>query len=173
MRDEHGAVRHTGPGWFVLDIADAVWKRDSLTTAAQLQGHRPFDQYGITVDRLQPGRPSTSYHREFWADETFIVIEGSCTALVEGQERSMQAGCVLHAPAGTAHAFVGGPDGCTMIGIGARGVVPDGEQWGIYEADPVAARHGACVETDTPSPAVAYADNAEPVQVEPAWRPTT
>lgn len=53
-------------------------------------------------------------------------------------------------PAGTAHGFVGAGTGpCTMITVGARNAVPAGETWGIYEPDPVAARHKACVEVAT------------------------
>lgn len=171
-RAEGGGLRPSGPGWFALNVADAVWQRDSLTTTADFQGTPRFGQYGFNVDVLQPGVPSTSYHREFWEDESFLVLEGECVLLVEGQERPMRAGDFFHSPAGTAHGFVGVGEGpCVMITVGARSVVPEGEQWGIYEHDPVAARHGACVAQDTSEPAVAYAQNADPVPAEPAWRP--
>jgi len=171
-RDAHGALSPRGPGWFLLNVADAVWKRDGASANTKFQGDVPFGQYGFNVDVLQPGVPSTSYHREYWEDESFFVIEGECILLVEGEERRMRAGDLFHAPKGTAHGFVGAGDGpCTMITIGGRNLAPDGAQWGIYEANEVAAKHGACVAQDTPDPAIAYADLADPVQVDAAWVP--
>jgi len=175
-RDEHGALSPGGPGWFVLNVADAVWREDDHSVSTRFQGEdTPFGQYGFNIDVLKPGKPSTSYHREYWEDESFFVLKGTCILLVEGEERTMQAGDLFHSPAGTAHAFVGGPAGCTMITVGARNVGPDGldgtEQWGIYEADPVAATYGACVAEDTPDPEVAYATNPPSVQVDAAWVP--
>lgn len=171
-RDAHGALRPAGPGWFVLNVADAVWKRDSMSASTKFQGDVPFGQYGFNVDVLAPGVPSTSYHREYWEDESFFVLEGECLVLVEGQERPLRAGDLFHAPAGTAHGFVGAGDGpCVMITVGGRNIAPDGAQWGTYEAAEVAARHDACVERDTPDPAIAYAHNGEPRQVDAAWVP--
>lgn len=170
--DELGGLRRTGPGWFVVNAAEAAWETDQFTTMASFQGTEPFGQYGFNLDVLQRGKPSTSYHREYWEDETFFVLSGECLLLVEGQECPMRAGDLFHSPAGTAHAFVGAGEGpCAMITVGARNVTPDGAQWGIYEHDAVAAKHGACVAQDTPEPAVAYADRPDPVPATPAWSP--
>ncbi len=171
-RNEHGQLRRTGEGWFVVNVADSVWERDSLTTITQFQGEVPFGQYGFNVDVLSPGVPSTSYHREYWEDESFFVLSGECILLVEGEERPLRAGDFFHSPAGTAHGFVGAGDGpCAMITVGARNVRPEGSQWGIYEHDPVAARYGACVAEDTPDAEVAYADNGDGEPAEPGWLP--
>jgi uncharacterized cupin superfamily protein/uncharacterized protein YndB with AHSA1/START domain len=171
-RDERGALRPAGAGWFVLNVEDAVWSRDGYTAMTSFQGAEPFGQYGFNVDVLSPGQRSTSYHREYWEDESFFVLDGECLVLVEGQQRTMRAGDLFHAPAGTAHAFVGAGDGpCAMVTVGARNVAPEGATWGIYEHAPIAAAHDACVERDTSDPEVAYADNIEPEPVGPAWVP--
>jgi uncharacterized cupin superfamily protein len=172
-RDEGGALRRTGPGWFVVNVADAPWTRDGATTMTRFQGEQPFGQYGFNLDVLRPGVPSTSYHREYWEDESFFVLSGECILLVEDEERRLRAGDFFHSPAGTAHGFVGAGDGpCAMITVGARNVTPDGAQWGIYEHDPIAAKYDACVETDTPDPDVAYAGLDPSTPASPAWRPT-
>lgn len=172
-RTEQGQLRRSGPGWFLVNAADVYWNRDDMSTGTSFQGAVPFAQYGFNLDVLQPGAPSTRYHREMWEDESFFVISGECIVLVEGEERPMRAGDFFHSPAGTAHAFVGAGDGpCTMVTVGARGVRPESDQPDVvYEYDEVAARYGACVAETTSDPGVAYAHVGEAIPSSPGWVP--
>ena len=75
--------------------------------------------------------------------------------VVAGEERRLGTWDFVHCPAGTEHAFVGAGDGpCVIFMAGARtrgrGVV--------YPVSEAARRHGAGVETETTSPAEAYAE---------------
>ena len=112
-----------------------------------------FDQVGYTIGVLQPGQSGGRYHRES-AQEDFLVLSGECLLLIEEEERPLKAWDFVHCPPGTNHSFVGAGDGpCVIFMTGARL-----EDKGIvYPRSELAIRHGAGVETDTSSPAEAYA----------------
>ena len=153
---EHGDVPR-GEGWYVLNARRAQWQHSPGFGGSDLsfQGDVRFPEVGFHVGVLQPGEPACMYHRED-TQEGFLVLSGECLAIVEGQERRLGPWDYLHSPGGTEHVLVGAGDGpCVVVAYGARR--PDDGT--LYVADPVAARHGASVEADTPDPAVAYADS--------------
>jgi uncharacterized cupin superfamily protein len=144
-------------GWFVRNVADAAWERNEVFGAGCVfeTEERPFSQVGINVAVLWPGQPNGMYHGEA-AQEDFLVLHGECLLVVDGQERHLQAWDFVHCEPWTQHIFVGAGDGpCAILMVGARtgGVADDL----LYTADPVASRHGACVEQETKEPREAYA----------------
>lgn len=160
-------------GWFVVNVRDAAWLSNeafglrcvfegdtpALRKNPELDGHT-FEQLGITIAVLSPGRPSGLYHAES-NQEDFLVLQGECQAIVEGQERQLRAWDFLHCPPGTAHVFVctgGGP--CVIFMTGARN--PDREI--VYPRSGPALARGAGVELETRSAREAYAPY-------PHWRP--
>jgi uncharacterized cupin superfamily protein len=155
-----------GDGWFVVNAADTTWLRHdhfgaraNFEVDGRLVAERPdleaqfFPQLGFRIQVLEPGKPSTMYHRET-GQEGFLVVSGECLLIVEGEERLLRAWDFFHCPPGTTHAFVGAGDGpCVMVTAGARS-----EEGSIlYPRDDVALKHSAGVEEDTPSPGEAYA----------------
>jgi uncharacterized cupin superfamily protein len=118
-----------------------------------------FAQVGIGLSVIGPGDHSTLYHAEE-AQEDFVVLRGSCTAIVEEQERPVKQWDLIHCPPGTRHVFVNeGTEPCVLLMIGAR--VGGGIRYPVSE---VALRHGAGVEAEARSAKDAYAG------MEP-WRP--
>ena len=112
--------------------------------------HHP--QLGFRLHVLEPGKPSTMYHRES-GQEDFLVLSGECLLIVEGEERPLRAWDLVHAAPNTTHAFVGAGDGpCVMLMVGAR----RDEGTILYPRDETALKHGAGVEEDTDQPSVAY-----------------
>jgi len=165
-------LRPTPGGGFIVHLDDAQWLDNGLTARCILDrqaGTDRFEQYGVNVQYLRPGQPNCRYHREFEFDETMLVLDGDGVALIEGEERPVRAGDVIHCPAGTGHVFVAAPDShCVLFMLGTRdaSVV----EWGEYPVDELAARHGASVEATTPDPDVAYATRP-PFEPAPApWR---
>jgi uncharacterized cupin superfamily protein len=157
-------MRSVTDGWFVVNAGDAEarWvgragfgKRCLLEPEAA-----PFEQLGIHLSVIAPGDRSTLYHAEE-AQEDFLVLRGSCTAIVEEQERRVKQWDLVHCPPGTRHVFVNeGSEPCVLLMVGAR------SGGGIrYPVSDVARRHGAGVETEASSARDAYAG------LEP-WRPT-
>jgi uncharacterized cupin superfamily protein len=147
--------------WFVVDVRDAAWEtNDALGAACFLEPpERPFEQLGVNVRVLQPGRTRWIYHSES-EQEDFLVLAGECLLLVEEQERPLRAWDFVHCPPGTAHAFVPtGETPCVMVMVGARS---PGHGY-HYPRSEVALRHGVGVEVETTSPREANADL-------PAWR---
>jgi uncharacterized cupin superfamily protein len=137
--------------WFVRNVADTEW------WVNEKFGARSFlvpegSQVGARVHVFEPGKPSTLYHRES-EQEGFLVVEGECLLVVEGEELRLGPWDYFHCPPGTTHSLVGAGDGpCVMVTLGRRG--DDGAI--LYARDETALRHGAAVEQDTDTPAEAY-----------------
>ena len=150
-----------GDGWFVVNVADAPWLRNdyfgartSFEAGGRLANALPelerhsFPQVGVTVYVLPPGRPSTMYHGES-GQEDFLVVQGECLLIVEGQERQLRTWDFFHGPPHTMHSFVGtGEMPCVIVMVGAR--PPDGTI--LYERNETALTYGAGVEHETPEP---------------------
>jgi uncharacterized cupin superfamily protein len=95
--------------WFVVNAADeaARWvQRPGFGKRALLEPEDGrFPQVGIHLAVVGPGEHSTLYHAEE-AQEDFLVLRGSCTAIVEEQERQVTQWDLVHCPPGTRHVFV-------------------------------------------------------------------
>jgi uncharacterized cupin superfamily protein len=123
---------------------------------------------GVNVQILQPGTPNCRYHSEP-VQEDFLVLEGECIALVDGEERPLRQWDFLHCPPGTEHVFVGAGEGpCAILMIGSRR-----EDAPHYPVNELAARYDASVSEPTDDPEQAYADwRREPwTPVEEVWPP--
>jgi len=151
-------------GWFVVDARDAPWvQREPFGFRGRFEldgrlaagtGFDPvhFEQLGIGLAVLEPGKPSSMYHGEA-GQEDFLVLSGECVAIVEEQERPMRQWDLLHCPPWTKHVLVGaGDEPCVVLMAGAR--VEGGI---VYAVSEVAARYGASVSAETGSPHEAYA----------------
>jgi uncharacterized cupin superfamily protein len=87
------------PGWFVVDMRKAAWlTNETFGAACVFEGDAaPFPQLGYTIAVLQPGQPSGMYHSET-CQEDFLVLQGECLLLVEGEERPLKAWDFVHCP---------------------------------------------------------------------------
>jgi uncharacterized cupin superfamily protein len=169
---ESGLVPVTD-GWFVLNVRDAAWlSNDAFGRRAVFEGSGPavrgrpdleghmFDQIGLNLAFLSPGKPSGLYHADS-RQEDFLVLSGECIAIVEEEERRLRAWDFLHCPPGTGHVFVGiGAEPCVILMVGAR----TGEREVVYPRSEAALRRGAGVEVETSSANEAYAPF-------PHWQP--
>ena len=150
---DHGKVPR-GEGWYVLNAREAVWQHAPGFGGSDcnFQGEGHFDEVGFHLGVLQPGEPACMYHRED-NQEGFLILQGECTLIVEGEERTMRAWDFFHCPPGTGHVLVAaGNEPCVAIAFGSRAT-----RGTVYPVDEVAARHGASVERETTSPEEAYA----------------
>lgn len=152
--ETEGGMKPEGDGWFVVNMADAMSTGlDDGHYGFIFEGPLSFPHFGINVRVLGPGRPAAMYHAE-GGQEAFLVLDGECVLIVEGEERRLGQWDFFHCPPNTAHVIVGGADGpCVVLMVGARNA---GDEL-VYPADPVAAKHGASTERDTEDPAEAYA----------------
>ena len=154
MEETPEGRRPAGPGWFVVNIADARGTRDpGAGTYARFENRdaAPFEDFGITVHVLPPGEPSTLYHSEP-VQEDFLVLDGEVLAIIEEEERLLRRWDFVHCPAGTTHAFAGaGERGGVLLCVGSRR-----RDDAFYPRSEVAARHGASAVEDTGVPGEAY-----------------
>jgi len=147
------------PDWFVRNVRDAEWwvnEKFGGETFLVPDG----SQVGVRVLVLEPGKPSTLYHRES-EQEGFLVVQGECVLIVEGKERPLRAWDYFHCAPNTTHSFVGAGDGpCVMVTLGLR--AEDGTI--LYACDETALGRGAGVERETDTVDEAYAPF-------PKWKP--
>jgi uncharacterized cupin superfamily protein len=150
----------------VVNVGEAAWVRNdafggrcvfesSPRVLAERPGVEPqsFAEIGLTLAVLEPGKPTGMYHAES-SQEDFLVLAGECLLLIEEEERPLRAWDFVHCPAGSRHAFVGtGDELCVIFMTGARregGTI-------VYPRSEAARARRAGVETETDSPAEAYA----------------
>lgn len=161
-----GGLVPEGDGWFVLNVADACWRRNErFGDWVRFEGAARFPQLGVNVHVLQPDQPACMYHSEN-QQEAFLVLAGECLLLVEEQERRLRAWDFFHCPPGTRHVFVGAGDGpCAILMLGARlqHEVLD------YPESELARRRGAGVARRTPDPRQAYAGTPPSVEFRASW----
>src|SRR3954447_25862958 len=146
-KSEYGLVAET-PGWFTVNVRDAAWVTNEYFGDACIfeGGAYQFPKIGYTLAVLRPGAPSAMYHWEN-DQEDFLVLQGECLLIVEGQERPLKAWDFFHSPPGTAHIFVGaGEEPCVILMAGSR--ENRGDQ--LYVRDEAAIKHGASPEQETP-----------------------
>ena len=144
------------PDWFVVNVADAP-AQEHPQGGSWVRFEDPddrFPDFGINIHVLQPGQPNAKYHSEN-QQEDFLVLNGECILIVEGEERPLRAWDFVHCPEGTEHVFVGAGDGpCAILMVGAR-KEPDLAHYPLSE---VAAKYGASAQRETDEPKEAYSD---------------
>ena len=123
LEDSGPGLAPATEGWFVVNVRDAEWwssdTRGAACWFANEYGEPPveFEQIGINVTLLEPGQRGI-YHAEA-NQEAFLVLEGECRLLVEGEERRFRAWDFFHSPPWTEHAFVGAGDRpCAIVSRG-------------------------------------------------------
>jgi uncharacterized cupin superfamily protein len=162
LEDTGGGLAPATEGWFVVNVRDSSWVTNEALGACCIfeGGEVPFAELGFTLAVLQPGQSGGRYHRE-GAQEDFLVLQGECLLLIEGEERHLRAWDFVHCPPWTEHAFVGAGDGLCLIFMTGRHTDPNAL---VYPRSELALKHGAGVETETTRAAEAYAPF-------PKWQP--
>ena len=151
------------PGWFVVNARESRWVHNEMGWYAGFEGKdkAAFEQLGINLNVLYPGKPMAMYHEEP-GQEDFLVLRGECLLIVEGEERRLKAWDFVHCPPMTNHVIVGaGESPSLVVAVGAR------KGQATYPFDETALRHGAGVAEATASPKDAYAAYG-PLQEVPA-----
>jgi uncharacterized cupin superfamily protein len=151
-RTEHG-LSPNGEGWFVLNAREAKWMDGHFGAYTRFEGEPRFPKLGLNIGVLAPGQPACWYHGED-EQEDFLVLNGECLLLIEGEERRLRQWDFVHCPPWTEHVFVGAGDGpCAILAVGTR--LADDV---VYPRSELALRHRAGVERETRKPDEAYAD---------------
>ena len=116
LEDTGGGLAPATEGWFVVNVRDSSWLLGGVRGSCCIfeGGEVGFSDVGFTLAVLQPGQSGGRYHRE-GTQEAFLVLQGECLLLVEGQERSLRAWDFFHCPAWTEHVLVGAGDGPCVI----------------------------------------------------------
>jgi uncharacterized cupin superfamily protein len=155
----------TTAGWFVVNARDARWLRNDMRSVCRFggEGDAHFDDLGIGLYWLEPGKPMSLYHHEA-GQEDFLVLRGECILIIEGQERPLQEWDFVHCPPRTPHTIVACGDGNALVlAVGARKEKGSAR----YPVQDAAVRRGAGVPDASISATDVYAGFGEP-RPEPA-----
>lgn len=142
-------------GWFVINAKDSRWLHNDLAAVCRFggEGEAHFDDLGVGLYWLAPGKPMSLYHHEA-GQEDFLVLRGQCLLIIEGEERALGPWDFVHCPPHTSHAIVAsGEEPALVLAVGARKERGSAR----YPVEPLAVRHGAGIPDETISPADAYA----------------
>ena len=174
LKSSDGGKEPVSEGWFVLNARDAKWMTDHFGAYTRFEGPEArFPQLGLNIGVLAPGQASCYYHAEN-DQEDFLILQGECLLLIEGEERRLRQWDFVHCPAWTEHVFVGAGDGpCALLAVGSRaGESAEGEGV-VYPRSELALKHKAGVEKETRNAGEAYAGIPEdvPVGYQPGWLP--
>jgi uncharacterized cupin superfamily protein len=147
-------------GWFVVNAGDARWLHNDMRAVCRFggEGEAHFDDLGIALYWLEPGKPMSLYHHEA-GQEDFLLLGGEAVLIIEGEERPLRPWDLVHCPPRTAHTIVaadGGP--ALVLAVGARKEKGSAR----YPVEPVAIRHGAGVPDPSVSPQETYASFGPP-----------
>ena len=144
----------TTAGWFVVNVRDARWLHNDMRAVCRFggEGEAHFDDLGISLYCLEPGKPMSMYHHEA-GQEDFLILRGEAVLIVEGTERPLRAWDFFHCPPRTPHTIVAAGDRPVLVlAVGARK-----EKGSVrYPVEPTAVRHGAGVPDASVSPQEAY-----------------
>jgi uncharacterized cupin superfamily protein len=145
-------------GWFVVNVRNTAWERNAFGDACFFEHpEAPFDELGVSLRVLWPGRSTWLYHAES-AQEALLVLAGKALLLVEDQERSLAVWDFVHWPPGTRHPFrATGTEPCVILMVGAR---PTPQTY-FYPRTPLAIAHGVAAHIETRSPQQAQEPFAE------------
>ena len=113
MRIVHRKAAESGGG-----EALGPYRIESLISEAE-EGR--FTAYRV---RVEPGQTTgESYHK--LAEELYFVLEGSGLAVLDGEERRLEAGDFLRLPPGTRHRFVTDDQPLVMLDVHSPGSRPN------------------------------------------------
>jgi len=171
LKPAEGGLEPAGEGWFVLNARDAKWLDGHFGAYTRFEA-RPdgrFRQLGFNIGVLGPGQASCHYHGED-EQEDFLILQGECLLLIEGEERPLKQWDFVHCPPMTEHVFVGAGDGpCALLAVGSR----VGKDEVVYPRSELALKHKAGAEQETRDPDESYAGIPEdkPVGYQSGWLP--
>src|SRR5439155_15729407 len=106
--------------------ADARWRGTNAGLATSSLG---ATELIVCAVRAEPGRTGVPHKHD--REEIVVVIDGSGTATLDGEDHEIAAGDTVIIPAGVVHAFTSGSDGyfcITCEPAGIRFFDPDGNE---------------------------------------------
>jgi uncharacterized cupin superfamily protein len=147
-------------GWFLVNVRDVPWMHNEMRAVCKFggEGDAHFDDLGIGLYLIQPGKPMSLYHHEA-GQEDFLILRGRCTVLIDGQRREAGPWDFVHCPPRTPHTIAAtGEEAALILAVGAR----KEKHSAHYPVEPEAIELGAGVPDEQTSADQVYAGFGEP-----------
>ena len=94
------------PDWFVRNVSDNDWWVEREVRRPHMLVPEGSRSASVSTSSSPESRPD---HRQS-EQEGFLVIEGECLLIVDGEERLLRPWDYFHCAPGTTHGFVGAGD---------------------------------------------------------------
>jgi uncharacterized cupin superfamily protein len=105
----------------LLDGSRQGHRRHRAGRRGALRAARGVEAFGINWFEIPPSSPGLEHDEtETQQEEVNVIVAGSGVYRIEGEEVPVSVGSFLRFDPGTTRQPIAGPDGMTMIGIGAR-----------------------------------------------------
>jgi quercetin dioxygenase-like cupin family protein len=108
--------------WFVRNARDLEWTENAMGAYCDLLqgGEDAAEEFAINLNVLPPGAPMALYHHEPH-QEGFLVLDGECIVIVDGEERPLRQWEYFHCPRDVPHVVVGaGEKPALVLAVGSR-----------------------------------------------------
>lgn len=112
----------------IRNLKDLPWLPVTYQGSAQpfgrvrdLESTFQMRKFGIDVQTLYPGDQNAPYHRHDEEEEFFMVLEGTCKVLLDGQHYDLSTGDCVSTKPGQAHCFYNdGQAPCSLLVSGSH-----------------------------------------------------
>jgi quinol monooxygenase YgiN/mannose-6-phosphate isomerase-like protein (cupin superfamily) len=122
-----GGVGYPVPeaGWTRValgDVEDMAAKHGfgEMGEARFAHGDLETRQTGLSLQRLRPGRRQMFAHHHQRAEEVYVILEGSGTVTIDGEEVPVSARDAIRIAPTSSRVFEAGPDGLELLVVGPR-----------------------------------------------------
>src|SRR5581483_2545661 len=108
--------------WQVRNARDLQWEANEMGAYCDLLqgGDAASEEFAINLNVLGKGQPMALYHHEPH-QEGFLVLEGECEVIVDGETRPLRQWDYFHCPPGVPHVVVGaGEEPALVLAVGGR-----------------------------------------------------
>jgi len=107
-------------GWSVVDVNELEGEGPGGAVRF-VRRHLGVQAFGINWFDLPPGAPGREHdERESGQEEVNVVVQGSGTYRIDGEEVPARAGMVFRFDPETTRQPVAGPEGMILLAVGAR-----------------------------------------------------
>jgi uncharacterized cupin superfamily protein len=113
------------------EIEDAAVKFGLSPEMESRFAGRPLgaEAIALSLQRLAPGSQQPFGHRHHEDEEIYVVIEGSGTVTLDGEEHQLRPWDAIRVAPDTARLFAAGPEGLEFLAFGGNSGIDDVESF--------------------------------------------
>jgi mannose-6-phosphate isomerase-like protein (cupin superfamily) len=103
-------VEDSAVGFGITEVQEARFAKDALDA----------EETGVSLQRLKPGKRQPFGHKHDQAEEVYVVMAGSGRVKLDDEILDIETLDAIRVAPGVTRAFEGGPEGISVLAVGAR-----------------------------------------------------